>query len=75
VKSTLKEYFDNSGYHVLLFSSDQYGQAISGVGAQFALSNSTHAYLASGITNSSGYSLMTIGAPVNKSYVLSGNIS
>jgi ABC-2 type transport system permease protein len=68
-------YFDNNGYHILLYSGNQYGQPISGVSAQFGLTDSVHNYGASGTTNSSGYSSMMINAPISNNYTASWSIT
>ncbi|MHB8565606.1 MAG: ABC transporter permease [Nitrososphaerales archaeon] len=66
-------YLNSGGYHFLTYASDPFGAPVSGVYSQFNLSNSQSGqnYSVSGTTNSSGLSLLTIGAPISSNYLAS----
>lgn len=60
---TIFYYLDNSGYHFLAFTYDQYGSPVSGASISFTLSSAMN-YTRTGITNSSGLAFVTVNAPV-----------
>jgi len=64
-------YLNNAGYHFLSYSSNVFGDPIAGTFMQFNLTDPQNKiYSTSGRTNSTGYSLLTISAPVSDSYTL-----
>ena len=68
-------YRDSNGYHFLVYSTNQFGQPVSGARANFNLTDSSNkTYQGSGITNSSGFVLITINAPASL-YTIGGSVT
>ena len=63
-------YFDNSGYHFLSYSANQYGQPVGGATVSFNFSETSGAkfYGGGGTTNASGLSQVLIQAPNASDY-------
>ncbi|MGI0086228.1 MAG: hypothetical protein ACREBQ_14205, partial [Nitrososphaerales archaeon] len=72
---SLVGYYDNNGYHFIMYASNQFGQGVSGYTAKLNISSPTgQLYTGGGTTNSSGYTTFSIAAPQNANVTISYTI-
>src|SRR5215472_14262096 len=62
-------YHDSSGYHFIVYATNEFGQPLAGLQAQFILKSPASNYNTTGTTDSNGIMMVTISAPERIDYL------